>query len=62
MAGIWAQKRRTTSGEYAARLRNEGYQVTITPRKVTDNLLLYRVEIGGLKGFEEAHHTWLAMR
>ena len=50
------------AGEYAARLRNEGYQVTITPRKVTDNLLLYRVEIGGLKGFEEAHHTWLAMR
>jgi general secretion pathway protein A len=50
------------AGEYVARLRNEGYQVTITPRKVTDNLLLYRVEIGGLKGFEEAHHTWLAMR
>jgi general secretion pathway protein A len=50
------------AGEYAARLRNEGYQVTITPRKVTDHLLLYRVEIGGLKGFEEAHHTWLAMR
>jgi general secretion pathway protein A len=48
--------------EYAARLRNEGYQVTITPRKVTGNLLLYRVEIGGLKGFEEAHHTWLTMR
>ncbi len=50
------------AGEYVARLRNEGYQVTITPRKVTDNLLLYRVEIGGLKGFEEAHHTWLAMQ
>jgi general secretion pathway protein A len=50
------------AGEYAARLRNDGYQVTITPRKVTDNLLLYRVEIGGLKGFEEAHDTWLAMR
>jgi hypothetical protein len=50
------------AGEYVARLRNEGYQATITPRKVTDNLLLYRVEIGGLKGFEEAHHTWLAMR
>jgi cell division septation protein DedD len=48
------------AGEYAARLRNEGYQVTITPKKVTDNLSLYRVEIGGLKGFEEAHHTWLA--
>ena len=50
------------AGEYVARLRNEGYQVTLTPRKVTDNLLLYRVEIGGLKSFEEAHHTWLAMR
>ena len=50
------------AGEYVARLRNEGYQVTLTPRKITDNLLLYRVEIGGLKGFEEAHHTWLAMR
>ena len=54
--------RQRRADEYAARLRNEGYQVTLTPRKVTDNLLLYRVEIGGLKGFEEARDTWLAMR
>jgi general secretion pathway protein A len=47
------------ANEYAGRLSNKGYQVTITPRKVSDDLLLHRVEINGLKSLEEANHTWL---
>jgi general secretion pathway protein A len=48
----------TGADEYAQRLRSEGYQVTITPRRVSDNLLVHRVEIGGLKNFEEASQIW----
>ena len=48
----------TGADEYARRLRSEGYQVTITPRRVSDNLLVHRVEIGGLKNFEEASQIW----
>jgi general secretion pathway protein A len=47
------------ANEYAERLSNKGYQVTITPRKVSDDLLLHRVEIDGLKNLEEANQTWL---
>ena len=39
----------TEADEYAGRLSNKGYQVTITPRRVSDDLLLHRVEIDGLK-------------
>jgi sporulation related protein len=49
----------TGADEYAGRLRNKGYQVTITPRKVSDDLLLHRVEIDGLKNFEEANQLWV---
>ena len=45
--------------EYARRLRNKGHRVTVTPRKVSDDLLLHRVEIDGLKNLEEANHIWL---
>jgi len=45
--------------EYAGRLSNKGYQVMITPRRVSDDLLLHRVEIDGLKNLEEANQTWL---
>jgi general secretion pathway protein A len=48
----------TGANEYAGRLSNKGYQVTITPRKVSDDLLLHRVEIGGLKNLEEANQIW----
>jgi hypothetical protein len=48
------------ANEYAGRLSNEGYHVTISPRRVSDDLLLHRVEINGLKNLEEAHQTWLA--
>jgi general secretion pathway protein A len=50
----------TGADEYARRLKNKGYQVSITPRKVADDLLLYRVEIDGLHNPEEANHIWLA--
>ncbi|MEX0802064.1 MAG: AAA family ATPase [Candidatus Binatia bacterium] len=49
----------TGAGEYAGRLRNKGYQVTITPKRVSDDLLLHRVAIDDLKTLEEAHQTWL---
>jgi hypothetical protein len=39
-------------------LSNSGYQAVITPKKVADDLLLYRVEIDGLKNFEEANRIW----
>jgi general secretion pathway protein A len=44
--------------EHARLLRNKGYQVTITPRRVSDNLLLHRVKIDGLKHLEEANQIW----
>ena len=49
----------TDANEYAGRLNNKGYQVTITPRRVSDDLLFHRVEIDGLKTLEEANQTWL---
>jgi general secretion pathway protein A len=48
----------TGADEYAGRLSNKGYQMTITPRRVSDNLLLYRIEIDGLKNLEEANQAW----
>jgi general secretion pathway protein A len=44
--------------EYAQLLNNKEYQITITPKRVSDNLLLYRVEIDGLKNLEEANQAW----
>jgi type II secretory pathway predicted ATPase ExeA len=49
----------TGAREYAGRLRKDGYQVTITPREISEDLLVYRIEIDGLKDFEEASQTWL---
>lgn len=50
----------TGADEYAGRLRNIGYQVTVTPRKLSDDLLLHRVQIDGLKNLEEVNQTWRA--
>jgi general secretion pathway protein A len=50
----------TAADEYAGRLRDDGYRVTVTPKQVSDDLLLHRVEIDGLRNFEEANQTWLA--
>ena len=44
--------------EHARLLRNKGYQVTITTRRVSDDLSLHRVEIDGLKNLEEANQIW----
>jgi general secretion pathway protein A len=48
----------TGADKYARFLGNDGYQVTITPKRVSDNLLLHRVEIDGLKNPEEANQIW----
>jgi cell division septation protein DedD len=45
-----AEAARTLQGA----LRHKGYQGVITDRKVSDDLILYRVEIGGLKSLEAA--------
>jgi general secretion pathway protein A len=50
----------TGADESAQRLRSKGYQVSVTPRKVSEDLLLYRVEIHGLQNPEQANHIWLA--
>ncbi len=50
----------TGADEYAQRLRNKGYHVSITPRKVSEDVQLYRIEIDGLQNPEEANHIWLA--
>jgi len=39
-------------------VRLKGYTVAVTPRKVSDNLLVYRVEIRGLKNVEAANQAW----
>jgi hypothetical protein len=44
--------------EHTQLLSNKGYQITITPRRVSDSLFLYRVEIDGLKNLEEAYQAW----
>jgi len=44
--------------KYARLLGNAGYQVVITPKRVSDDLLLHRVEIDALKNFEEANQIW----
>jgi hypothetical protein len=45
---------------HARVLGNEGYQVAITPSRVSDDLLLQRVEIVQLKNLKEAMQTWEA--
>jgi hypothetical protein len=48
-----------TAAEYAKRVQANGYRVTITPRQITDGLLLHRLEISGLKTVEEVNQAWL---
>jgi SPOR domain len=43
---------------YARLLGNEGYHAVITPKRVSDDLLLHRVEIQGLKTLQEANDVW----
>ena len=44
--------------EFAWLVRYEGYPVVITPRRVSDNLLLHRVKIAGLKTLKAADQAW----
>lgn len=39
-------------------VRRKGYEIVITRQKVSDNLLLHRVEIGGLKNLDAANQAW----
>ena len=49
---------RTGADEYIRLLSNQGHPVIITPQRVSDDLLLYRLEIGDLKNLEEANQIW----
>ena len=48
----------TEADKYTRPLGNAGYRVVITPKRISDDLLLHRVEIDGLKNFEEANQIW----
>ena len=49
--------KRTEADELANRLGNEGYQVIITQKRVSNDLLLHRLEIDRLKTLEEASQS-----
>jgi general secretion pathway protein A len=49
---------RAGADEYARLVSSKGYPVTITTRRVSDDLSLHRVEIDGLRNLEEANQTW----
>jgi type II secretory pathway predicted ATPase ExeA len=44
--------------QFARAVRRKGYSVSITPRRVSDDFLLYRVEIIQLKNSETASRAW----
>ena len=48
----------TEADKYTRPLGNAGYRVVITPKRISDDLLLHRVEIDGLKNFDEANQIW----
>jgi len=50
----------TEADEYARLLSHAGYHIVITAKRVSDDLLLHRVEIDGLNNFEEANQIWNA--
>jgi len=49
---------RTEAADYARLLSDVGFHAVITPRRVSDDLLLQRVEIADVKSFEELDRTW----
>jgi general secretion pathway protein A len=49
---------RAGADEYARLWRSQGYPVTITTRRVSDDLSLHRVGIDGLRNLEEANQIW----
>ncbi len=44
--------------EYAQLLRDQEYEVVVTPNRVSSDLVLHRIEIAGLKDVEEANRIW----
>jgi hypothetical protein len=38
--------------------RPTGYDVVVTARRVSNDLMLYRVEISGLKTVDAVNHAW----
>ena len=48
----------TEADNYTRLLGSAGYQVVVTPKRISDDLLLHRVEIDGLKNIEEANQIW----
>lgn len=53
---------RTEADASARRIGKGGYQLAITPRRVSNDLLLHRLEIEGLKNLEEANQSLEAGR
>ena len=49
--------KRTEADELASRIAQDGYQVTITRKRVSSDLLLHRLEIDGLRTPEEVTKT-----
>lgn len=43
---------------FARKLREQNYQVQVLPRRVSESVLLHRVEIINLSNREEAQHAW----
>jgi general secretion pathway protein A len=48
---------RTEADDFARRIAKGGYRFAITPRRVSNDLLLHRLEIEGLKNLQEASQT-----
>jgi hypothetical protein len=44
--------------QFAQLVRQKGYEIAIIPRRVTDTVLLHRIEIGALQNLEEADRAW----
>ncbi|MFQ5902519.1 MAG: hypothetical protein ACE5JO_02405, partial [Candidatus Binatia bacterium] len=46
------------AADLAQGVRNKGYKAMVTPRRVSDTLLLHRVEIRGLENLEAVNQAW----
>lgn len=53
---------RTGADDFARRIANAGYRLAITPRRVSNDLLLHRLEIEGLKNLQQANQALEAGR
>jgi general secretion pathway protein A len=46
------------SAQFARAARLKGYDVVVTPRRMSDDLILYRVEISGLENVDAVNQAW----